>query len=136
MNYRHAFHAGNFADVVKHAVLTRTLIHLAAKPAAFCVIDTHAGAGLYDLAGPHASRTGEWRDGIARLVAAQLAPAVQKLLAPYVDAVAGFNRDGPLALYPGSPALACALLRPQDRLLACELEAETTRTLADNLRGH
>ena len=135
MNYRHAFHAGNFADVVKHTVLTRILIHLAAKPAPFRVIDTHAGAGLYDLAGPQASRTGEWRDGIARLVAAQFAPPVRELLAPYVDAVAGFNRDGPLAIYPGSPALARALLRPRDRLLACELEPETARALADNLHG-
>ena len=67
MNYRHAFHAGNFADVVKHAVLARILAHLKEKSAAFRVIDTHAGAGLYDLSGPEASRTGEWREGIGRL---------------------------------------------------------------------
>src|SRR4029077_18630688 len=88
MNYRHAFHAGNFADVVKHAVLCRIVAHLKEKPAAFRVIDTHAGAGLYDLAGPEASRTGEWRDGIGKLVAADLAPAVRDLLAPYLEAVA------------------------------------------------
>ena len=70
MNYRHAFHAGNFADVVKHAVLVRILVHLRAKPAAFRVIDTHAGAGLYDLAGAEAGRSGEWRDGIARVLRA------------------------------------------------------------------
>ena len=72
MNYRHAFHAGNIADVVKHAVLARIVAHLKEKPAAFRVLDTHAGAGLYDLAGPEASRTGEWRDGIGKLIAAAL----------------------------------------------------------------
>ena len=92
MNYRHAFHAGNFADVVKHAVLARIVAYLKEKPAAFRVIDTHAGAGIYDLAGPEASRTGEWRDGIGKLLGARLAPAVRDLLAPYLDAVAAFNR--------------------------------------------
>ena len=82
MNYRHAFHAGNFADVVKHAVLARILVHLKEKPAAFRVIDTHAGAGLYDLAGPEASRTGEWRDGIGKLLAADLAPAARDCSRP------------------------------------------------------
>ena len=67
MNYRHVFHAGNFADVFKHVVLARILRHLAEKPQAYRVIDTHAGAGLYDLAGALANRTGEWRDGIGRL---------------------------------------------------------------------
>ena len=66
MNYRHAYHAGSFADVVKHAVLARIIAHLKEKPAAFRVIDTHAGAGLYDLAGPEASRTGEWREGVGK----------------------------------------------------------------------
>src|SRR5215210_4416217 len=119
MNYRHAFHAGNFADVVKHATLARILVHLKEKPAAFRVIDTHAGAGLYDLAGPEASRTGEWREGIGRLRTAQLAPDARELLAPYLDAVTAFNRDDTLKVYPGSPALAQRLLRPQDRLVAC-----------------
>src|SRR5580693_297205 len=68
MNYRHAFHAGSFADVVKHAVLTRLLVHLCGKPAAYRAIDTHAGAGLYDLCGPEAARSGEWRNGIERLI--------------------------------------------------------------------
>ena len=76
MNYRHAFHAGSFADVFKHAVLCRILHYLRAKPAPYRVIDTHAGAGLYDLAGPEASRGGEWHDGIERLMAAQLAAPV------------------------------------------------------------
>ena len=135
MNYRHAFHAGNFADVVKHAVLTRILIHLAAKPTAYRVIDTHAGAGLYDLTGPQANRTGEWREGIARLAAAQLTPPAEALLSLYLDTVASFNRGGSLTTYPGSPALTRALLRPRDRLLVCEIEPDTALALAENLRG-
>jgi 23S rRNA (adenine2030-N6)-methyltransferase len=135
MNYRHAFHAGNFADVVKHAVLARIVVHLKEKPAAFRVIDTHAGAGLYDLAGPEASRTAEWREGIGRLVAAELAVAARDLLAPYLDAVAAFNTGGALKLYPGSPALMLHWLRPHDRLIACEREANAARALAAVLRG-
>ncbi len=134
MNYRHAFHAGNFADVVKHAVLTRVIAHLKAKPAPFRVIDTHAGAGLYDLAGAEASRTGEWRGGIGRLQNAVLAPPVRDLLAPYLDAVAGFNPGGPLTTYPGSPALVRAWLRAHDRLVACELEPGAAAALAANFR--
>jgi 23S rRNA (adenine2030-N6)-methyltransferase len=135
MNYRHAFHAGNFADVVKHAVLARIIVHLKEKPAAFRVIDTHAGAGLYDLAGPEAARTGEWRDGIARLAAAKLAPAVADLLAPYLEALASFNRADGLKIYPGSPALMQQWLRPQDRLTACEREPSAARALSARLRG-
>ena len=133
MNYRHAFHAGSFADVVKHAVLARILVHLIAKPAAFRVIDTHAGAGLYDLAGEEASRSGEWRAGIERLLEATIAPSVQALLKPYLDVVASLNSAGGLATYPGSPALARAFLRPQDRLVACELEPKAMAALAHNL---
>lgn len=133
MNYRHAFHAGSFADVVKHALLTRLLVHLRAKPAAFRVIDTHAGAGLYDLAAPEAERGGEWRDGIARLIAARIDGAARGLLAPYLDAVASFNPGGRLAVYPGSPALVGALLRGQDRLIACELEPDAAAALQHNL---
>lgn len=161
MNYRHAFHAGNFADVVKHAVLVRILVHLRAKPAAFRVIDTHAGAGLYDLAGAEASRSGEWRDGIARVLGAfsgkslppaesgalppkmrpaqetscQVGEGARALLAPYLDAVAALNDAGGLTTYPGSPALVRAFLRAQDRLTACELEPKAAAALARNLRG-
>jgi 23S rRNA (adenine2030-N6)-methyltransferase len=135
MNYRHAFHAGNFADVVKHAVLARILVHLRAKPTAFRVIDTHAGAGRYDLTGAEASRTGEWRDGIARLLAARLAPEVETLLAPYLDVVARFNGGRAPRIYPGSPEIARANLRLQDRLLACELEPNAARALTHNLAG-
>lgn len=149
MNYRHAFHAGNFADVLKHAVLVRILVHLRAKPSAFRVIDTHAGAGLYDLAGAEAARSGEWREGIARLLAAfpkKMRPTHQEssprtgegagaLLAPYLDAVAALNDGGRLTTYPGSPALVRAFLRAQDRLMACELEPNAAAALARNLGG-
>jgi 23S rRNA (adenine2030-N6)-methyltransferase len=141
MNYRHAFHAGNFADVLKHAVLVRILVHLRTKPAAFRVIDTHAGAGLYDLAGPEAARSGEWREGIARLLGALSGTAPRTgegacaLLAPYLDAVAALNDGGRLTTYPGSPALVCAFLRTQDRLTACELEPNAAAALARNLQG-
>jgi 23S rRNA (adenine2030-N6)-methyltransferase len=114
-------------------VLARILVHLRAKPAAFRVIDTHAGAGLYDLAGDEASRNPEWRDGIARLLAAPIAEPVRTLLAPYLDIVGRFNSKGPLTCYPGSPAIVRAFLRPQDRLIACELEPNATAALARHL---
>lgn len=135
MNYRHAFHAGNFADVVKHAVLARILVHLCAKPAAFRVIDTHAGAGRYDLNGPQAARSLEWREGIERLVTASIGAQARILLAPYLDVVAACNGGGGLTSYPGSPAIVRAFLRPQDRLLACELEASAAAGLARYLAG-
>ncbi|MGH6771798.1 MAG: 23S rRNA (adenine(2030)-N(6))-methyltransferase RlmJ [Xanthobacteraceae bacterium] len=135
MNYRHAFHAGGPADVVKHAVLTRILVHLRQKPAAFRVVDTHAGAGLYDLAGAEASRSPEWRDGIHRLLATPLDEDSRVLLAPYLDAVASFNAAGRLAAYPGSPVLVRGFLRSQDRLIACELEPNAAAALARNLGG-
>ena len=135
MNYRHAYHAGNFADVVKHALLCRVLVHLREKPAAFRIIDTHAGAGRYDLAGLEAGKTQEWRDGIDRLWRAELAPPIRALLAPYLDAVAALNRDGGLTTYPGSPVLAKALLRRQDRLIACELEPQGAAALQGELAG-
>lgn len=129
MNYRHAFHAGNFADVVKHITLARILTYLHEKPAAFRVIDTHAGAGLYDLTGDEAERGGEWRTGIARLMQARLSDAVMALVAPYLDIVRAFNPQRDLTAYPGSPLIARALLRPQDRLVACELEPNARKQL-------
>lgn len=129
MNYRHAFHAGNFADVVKHVVLARVLTYLHDKPAAFRVIDSHAGAGLYDLTGPEAVRGGEWRLGIARLMQARLSPEAGRLVAPYLDIVRAFNPAGGLRAYPGSPLIARALLRPQDRLTACEVEPGARKAL-------
>jgi 23S rRNA (adenine2030-N6)-methyltransferase len=135
MNYRHAYHAGNFADVVKHAVLCRVLLHLREKPAAFRVIDTHAGAALYDLGGLEAGKTAEWRDGIGRLRQAELDVTTRALLAPYLDAVAARNGGNTLKVYPGSPALVQSLLRSQDRLIACELEPQAAAALAGYLRS-
>ena len=135
MNYRHAFHAGNFADVHKHAVLARVLLHLRRKPAAFRVIDTHAGAARYDLRGPEPSRSGEWREGIERVWQAPRQEAAQDLLAPYLGAVAALNPDAKLRVYPGSPLIVTALLRRQDRLIACELEPRAAASLTAALRG-
>lgn len=134
MNYRHAFHAGSFADVFKHAVLCRLLDYLRQKPAAFRVIDTHAGAGLYDLTSPEASRGGEWHDGIERLMQARLSDDVAALLSPYLEAIRALNEPGKLKVYPGSPALIRAGLRPQDRLIACELEPQAEAALESNMR--
>ena len=124
MNYRHAFHAGNFGDCMKHALLVWLLRALHRKPAGLFVLDTHAGAGRYDLSAGPAERTGEWRAGIARLL-----DDPPEALADYVSLV----RD--CGLYPGSPVLAEALLRPQDRLACCELHPEDHAALRATLRG-
>jgi 23S rRNA (adenine2030-N6)-methyltransferase len=134
MNYRHAFHAGNFADVVKHIVLVRILTYLHEKPAAFRVVDTHAGAGVYDLTGDEAARGGEWLTGIARLMQARFSDRVAPLVTPYLDIVRAFNPQRALQAYPGSPLIARALLRPQDRLVACELEPAARKHLIGALR--
>src|SRR6202162_3766148 len=134
MNYRHAFHAGGFADVIKHIVLVRIRTYLQEKPAAFRVIDTHAGAGLYDLTSDEARRGGEWLTGIARLMQARFSETVLPLMAPYLDIVRGFNTPRDLEAYPGSPLIARALLRPQDRLTACEVETKARKRLIDAVR--
>jgi 23S rRNA (adenine2030-N6)-methyltransferase len=131
MNYRHAFHAGGFADVIKHVVLVRILSYLQDKPASFRVIDSHAGAGLYDLTGDEARRGGEWLTGIARLMQARFSERTAPLIKPYLDIVRAFNPPGKLEAYPGSPR---ALLRPQDRLTACEVEPKARKRLIDALR--
>jgi 23S rRNA (adenine2030-N6)-methyltransferase len=136
MNYRHAFHAGNFADVHKHAVLAWILTYLHAKPAPFRVIDTHAGAGRYDLFSRDASRGGEWHDGIERIWKLRgPSPALDKFLAPYLGVVSELNPGGELRNYAGSPLICAALLRPQDRLTACELEPDSAALLSAALRG-
>jgi 23S rRNA (adenine2030-N6)-methyltransferase len=134
MNYRHAFHAGNFADVLKHIVLVRILLYLQEKPAAFRVIDTHAGAGRYDLTGEEAERSGEWKSGIARMMQARFSDKALPLVLPYLDIVRAFNTGADLKAYPGSPLIVRALLRPQDRLTACELEPGARKALIDALR--
>jgi 23S rRNA (adenine2030-N6)-methyltransferase len=139
MNYRHAYHAGNFADVVKHAVLVLLVEHLRAKPTPFCVLDTHAGIGRYDLGSSEAMRTGEAATGILRAIAARggLPPA----LAPYLDAVSAANEglpeaeDGGLRWYPGSPRLVRGLMREGDRLVLVELHPEDAATLKREFAG-
>jgi 23S rRNA (adenine2030-N6)-methyltransferase len=134
MDYRHAFHAGGFADVIKHIVLVRILTYLQEKQAPFRVIDTHAGAGLYDLTGEEAQRSGEWLTGIARIMQARFSETTLPLMKPYLDIVRAFNPDRDLKAYPGSPLIARALLRPQDRLTACEVEPKARKRLIDALR--
>jgi 23S rRNA (adenine2030-N6)-methyltransferase len=134
MNYRHAFHAGGFADVIKHIVLVRILSYLQDKEAAFRVIDTHAGAGIYDLTSEEAHRGGEWLTGIARVMQARFSETTLPLIKPYLDVVRAFNPARDLGAYPGSPLITRALLRPQDRLTACEVEPKARKRLIDALR--
>src|SRR5471032_177102 len=133
MSYRHAFHAGGFADVIKHIVLVRILSYLHDKPAPFRVIDSHAGAGLYELSGDEA-RGGGWLTVIARIMQARFSETVLPLVSPYLDIVRAFNPQRDLQAYPGSPLIARALLRPQDRLTACEVEPKARKHLIDALR--
>ncbi|MDX2307505.1 MAG: 23S rRNA (adenine(2030)-N(6))-methyltransferase RlmJ [Hyphomicrobium sp.] len=134
MNYRHVYHAGNFADVLKHLTLALVIEHLKLKPAPFRVIDTHAGTGLYDLSSEEAAKTGEWRTGIGRLIGRPAPAEVADVLAPYLSAVhpslvapvalTGAPVDGQVLEYPGSPFIARRLMRPGDVLVANELHPE------------
>src|SRR5690606_23471322 len=135
MNYRHAYHAGNFADVVKHVVVTRILEYLKRKPGAFRVIDTHAGIGVYDLSSEEAQKTGEWHDGIGKLLGAEVPQEVAALLTPYLDAVNSFNVAGEVRRYPGSPVITRHLLRNIDRLTAIELHPADYSTLKSHFEG-
>ena len=130
MNYRHAYHAGNFADVVKHVIVARIVEYLKQKDKAFRVIDTHAGIGLYDLGSGEAGKTGEWHGGAGKVLDAAFSPKVADLIAPWMKAVRSVNSDKSLRKYPGSPKLVKMLLRKQDRLSAIELHPEDARTLA------
>lgn len=130
MNYRHAFHAGNFADLVKHAALTLVLEALTRSSEPLTVIDTHAGAGAYDLRGEEALKSGEAARGIARLAEAADAPEAFDML---LAAVARHNTPGQLEVYPGSPALTAAALRADDRLIAFELAPGPHAALAELL---
>jgi len=127
LSYRHGFHAGGWADVHKHVVLTLLLIHLARKASPFTVIDAYAGDALYDLTGPDAQKTREFESGIARIIGCDGAPAG---VAAYLAAVRALNPSSLLAVYPGSPALIRSLLRDGDRLIANELHPTAHRTLA------
>jgi 23S rRNA (adenine2030-N6)-methyltransferase len=135
MNYRHIYHAGNFADVLKHAVLARLIRYAQNKDKAFRVLDTHAGIGLYDLSSEEAQKTGEWREGIGRLMEAELPADVAALVEPYLAAIKDLNPGGDLKLYPGSPKLARMLFRPQDRLSAMELHPDDYGRLSRLFEG-
>ncbi|MGL4325410.1 MAG: 23S rRNA (adenine(2030)-N(6))-methyltransferase RlmJ [Beijerinckiaceae bacterium] len=134
MNYRHAFHAGNFADVFKHIILVLILQHLRLKPAPFRVVDTHAGAGLYDLGGEDAARTGEYVNGIARLDAKRMSKAAEDIAAPFramLHDVRAYHRE---SIYPGSPEIARRHLREQDRLVANDAHGDTFAKLRQTLQ--
>ncbi|MEO6012665.1 MAG: 23S rRNA (adenine(2030)-N(6))-methyltransferase RlmJ [Devosia sp.] len=135
MNYRHAFHAGNFADVMKHIILSRLIEYLKLKPGAFRVIDTHAGLGRYSLTGEEAKRNPEWKEGIGKLLAAELGARPKELIKPYLDVIASENQNATLARYPGSPLIARKLFRPQDRLSALELHPKDARELGKLFDG-
>jgi 23S rRNA (adenine2030-N6)-methyltransferase len=127
MNYRHAFHAGNHGDVLKHSVLARVLSYFKEKQQGFALLDAHAGIGHYDLTGVEAFKTGEWRNGIGRLLPAEATSS--DLLTPYLDVVRLLNPGGELRQYPGSPEIARQLLRSQDKLLLNELHRQDHQTL-------
>ncbi|WP_269716728.1 23S rRNA (adenine(2030)-N(6))-methyltransferase RlmJ [Caulobacter sp. NIBR2454] len=131
MNYRHAFHAGNFADLVKHGVLTALMKALAAEGGPLTVIDTHSGAGAYDLTGEMSRRSGEAAAGVFRLMAAQDSPPAFDALK---GAVAAMNKGGEVVIYPGSPLLVAKALRPEDRYFACELRQDDHETLRETLK--
>jgi 23S rRNA (adenine2030-N6)-methyltransferase len=130
VNYRHAYHAGNHGDVLKHAVLTEIILHLLEKPSPFFVLDTHAGIGAYDLAASEPGRTGEWEEGIGKIFGSP-----DPALTPYLDIVRRLNPDGSLRHYPGSPAVVDAMTRPEDRLVLCELHPEDAAELRRWARG-
>lgn len=134
MNYRHAFHAGNFADVVKHAALVALLEALKQKDAPCSYFESHAGAGRYDLTGEEAKKTGEHRDGVSRLLAATRLPAALHVYLNLVRSL-GPHPAGGLAAYPGSPLIASLLLRPDDRLVLCELQEAEAAALRRLFQG-
>ena len=134
MNYRHSYHAGNFADVVKHSTLSLILLHLLKKDTPFRYLDTHAGIGAYDLAAIEPNKTGEWKGGAGALWDLKLSAEVEALLAPWRQAVKALNPDGRLRFYPGSPEIVRALARPQDRMTLCELHPEDAGELKRRYR--
>jgi 23S rRNA (adenine2030-N6)-methyltransferase len=128
MNYKHAYHAGNHAEVFKHSALCLLLLALRRKPKPFTVLDTHAGAGMYDLDALEPQKTGEALDGIGRVIEKDIRSA-----SAYLDIVRRLNPVH-LRYYPGSPTLVRALLRANDRLIACELRDDDAALLHDNFK--
>jgi 23S rRNA (adenine2030-N6)-methyltransferase len=135
LSYQHEYHCGNHADVLKHAVLACTIEALKKKPAPLRVLDGFAGSGRYDLFGPEASRHSEYKGGITRVLAAAERPAgVPAGLQAYLEVVRALNPDGRLRFYPGSPALALALLRPEDKVDLLEQHPRALRNLRAEVR--
>jgi len=132
MNYRHSYHAGNFADVIKHALQISCLAYLQKKDKPFFVLDTHAGIGMYDLLGEQATKTGEWQQGIGRLLAAADVPSE---LNDYIALIKQLNPGGDLRWYPGSPWLSQHYLRDHDQLALCELHPADAVELQENFAG-
>ncbi|GAA5785403.1 23S rRNA (adenine(2030)-N(6))-methyltransferase RlmJ [Chitiniphilus shinanonensis] len=130
LSYRHAFHAGNHADVLKHFLLVELLTYLNQKDKPYWYLDTHAGAGLYALTEGYAARNAEFESGIARL---WQTPDLPEPLARYVEVIRGFNPDGKLAFYPGSPLVAQRVMRRDDKLRLFELHPSDAKLLADNV---
>ena len=135
MNYRHAYHAGNIGDVLKHAVLARLIVYFQRKDKAFRILDTHAGIGLYDLASEETRKTGEWQQGVAKVLSAEIPPHVETLLAPWLGVVRDLNPGPELDVYPGSPQVARQLMRKIDRLTLTELHPQDFRTLSERYTG-
>lgn len=137
MNYRHVYHAGNHADVLKHIVMLRAFLHLQKKDKPFLFLDAHAGTGLYALWGDEALKTLEWQDGVGRFYdpagkAVPLEADAETLIAPWRQVIATVNAAGqPLSHYPGSPGFALAVLRPSDRVILNELHPDDHGKLAD-----
>lgn len=135
MNYRHAFHAGNFADVFKHTILVGLIESLKAKQTPFCYFDTHAGSGRYDLRGEAANKTREYEDGVVRLLGAAALPATLHVYLNLVRALNSNNSGNDLIMYPGSPLIASSLMREHDRAVLCEVqpsEADKLKQLCAN----
>lgn len=135
MNYRHAYHAGNIGDVLKHAVLARLIVYLQRKDKPFRILDTHAGIGRYDLTSEETQKTGEWQEGIAKVLAGTPPDDIANLLSPWLETIRSLNPDGNLVAYPGSPALSRALLRKIDRLTLTELHPADFKTLSALFAG-
>src|SRR4051812_37283014 len=132
LSYRHIYHAGNFADVFKHALLARLLLALSSKDKAYAYIDTHAGIGRYDLSHAWAQKAREYENGIGRLWNAK---ALEPLIAPYLEAVRAENAGGKLRYYPGSPLIAKRFLRASDRMVLSELNKVDFEELARVFSG-
>lgn len=130
LSYRHSFHAGNFADVLKHSVLIELLEHFCKKDKAFSYIDSHAGAGLYNLQSAHAEKTGEYRQGIGKLMQSSVPE-----LNSYLAAVKATNQPNALTFYPGSPLIALQYLRSLDRAWLYELHPDDNKRLTENTKG-